>query len=106
MFLGTLDKVYIVDKTENNPAQINGHPTWGAEWSISSDQGRPMDVITNSFCAVSAQTWVSMTKDRLTVVCRVGRRCAGKRYMAERRREPSGDLGRAHGAKPNWRRAI
>jgi len=28
MFLGTLDKVYIVDKVENNPAQVNGHPAW------------------------------------------------------------------------------
>lgn len=30
MFLGTLDKVYIVDKTERNPTQINGHPAWAA----------------------------------------------------------------------------
>jgi len=28
MFLGTSDKVYIVDKAENNPAQVNGHPAW------------------------------------------------------------------------------
>ena len=28
MFLGTPDKVYIVDKVENNPAQVNGHPAW------------------------------------------------------------------------------
>jgi len=28
MFLGTPDKVYIVDKAENNPAQVNGHPAW------------------------------------------------------------------------------
>jgi len=30
VFLGTLDKVYIVDKTENNAQQINGHPAWAA----------------------------------------------------------------------------
>lgn len=26
LFLGSTNKVYIVDKTENNTAQINGHP--------------------------------------------------------------------------------
>lgn len=30
MFLGTLDKVYIVDKTENNPTTLNGHPAWAS----------------------------------------------------------------------------
>jgi hypothetical protein len=30
LFLGTADKVYIVDKVENNPTQINGHPAWAA----------------------------------------------------------------------------
>jgi hypothetical protein len=31
LFVGTPDsKVYIVDKTENNAAQINGHPAWGS----------------------------------------------------------------------------
>jgi hypothetical protein len=30
IFLGTLNKVFIVDKVENNPAQINGHPAWAA----------------------------------------------------------------------------
>jgi hypothetical protein len=30
MFLGTLDKVYFIDKVENNPAQINGHPAWAS----------------------------------------------------------------------------
>lgn len=53
MFLGTLDKVYVVDKVENNPTQINGHPVWGSEFSVSSDKARALDVITNSFCAVS-----------------------------------------------------
>ena len=53
LFLGTLDKVYVIDKTENNPTQINGHPAWASEISISGDQGRPLDIITNSFCAVS-----------------------------------------------------
>lgn len=30
LFLGTTDKVYIVDKTENNPTPIHGHPAWAA----------------------------------------------------------------------------
>ena len=60
IFLGTLDKVYVVDKTENNPTQINGHPTWAAEFSVSAEQARPMDIITNSFCAVSRLAFVVM----------------------------------------------
>lgn len=35
MFLGTVDKVYIVDKTENNPARIKGHPAWASGMSLS-----------------------------------------------------------------------
>lgn len=30
MFLGKPNRVYIVDKTENNPTPINGHPAWAA----------------------------------------------------------------------------
>ena len=32
MFLGNDQKVYILDKAEGNPTQINGHPAWGAVW--------------------------------------------------------------------------
>ncbi|KAF7971613.1 hypothetical protein HWV62_20712 [Athelia sp. TMB] len=64
VFLGTLDKVYIVDKTEDNPATINGHPAWGSEWSISANEARTMDVITNSFCAggtvLGNGTWMNV----------------------------------------------
>ncbi|TFY58824.1 hypothetical protein EVJ58_g6182 [Rhodofomes roseus] len=64
MFLGTQDKVYIVDKTERNPTQINGHPAWAAEYSVSENHGRPMDVVTNSFCAggsvLGNGTWVNV----------------------------------------------
>jgi hypothetical protein len=64
VFLGTEDKVYIVDKTENNPIQINGHPAWAAEWSASSKQTRPMDMTTNSFCAggnvLGNGTWLNV----------------------------------------------
>lgn len=32
MFLGNENSVYILDKAEDNAAQINGHPAWGALW--------------------------------------------------------------------------
>ncbi|CAE6409349.1 unnamed protein product [Rhizoctonia solani] len=51
MFLGNEQKVYILDKVEGNPSQINGHPAWGAEWDIASSTATLMDVPTNSFCA-------------------------------------------------------
>jgi hypothetical protein len=28
MFLGTTDRVYIVDKVENNPIRVKDHPAW------------------------------------------------------------------------------
>ena len=28
LFLGNKDKVYIIDKTQNNEATVNGHPAW------------------------------------------------------------------------------
>ncbi|KAH7888875.1 glyoxal oxidase [Phlebopus sp. FC_14] len=63
-FLGTLDKVYIVDKTEDNPHQINGHPAWASEWSASTKQTRPMDAISNTFCAggsvLANGTWINV----------------------------------------------
>jgi hypothetical protein len=69
LFLGTPDKVYVLDKVENNPTQINGHPAWAsgtqflsssrvlvlillAEYDVSANTARAMDVITNTFCAV------------------------------------------------------
>lgn len=64
VFLGTLDKVYIVDKTENNPWQIKDHPAWASEWSISSRQTRVMDAVTNTFCAggtvLGNGTWLNV----------------------------------------------
>ena len=30
LFLGQDNRVYFVDKVENNPTQINGHPVWGS----------------------------------------------------------------------------
>lgn len=34
MFLGNDKKVYILDKAENNEAQVNGHPAWGSVWCV------------------------------------------------------------------------
>jgi hypothetical protein len=34
MFVGNEDKVYILDKSEGNAAQINNHPAMGAVWCV------------------------------------------------------------------------
>ncbi|KAF9450694.1 copper radical oxidase [Macrolepiota fuliginosa MF-IS2] len=64
MFLGTTDKVYIIDKVENNPTLINGHPAWAEEYALASNSQRPMDIITNSFCAggnvLGNGTWLNV----------------------------------------------
>lgn len=43
MFLGTKNKVYILDKSENNPTTIDGkygtHPAWAVEYDIKTKQG-------------------------------------------------------------------
>jgi hypothetical protein len=58
MFLGTKDKVYILDKTENNPTTIDGrygsHPAWAVEYDINTQKVRTMDVYSNTFCAGGA----------------------------------------------------
>lgn len=36
MFIGNAEKVYILDKTEGNSNQINGHPAWGSVWFVQS----------------------------------------------------------------------
>ena len=71
MFLGGKNKVYVLDKSENNPVTINGkygsHPAWAVEYDINTNkcewaQGRgcdglligsdrTMDVYSNTFCA-------------------------------------------------------
>jgi hypothetical protein len=45
------DNVLIVDKYENNPLKVNGHPAWGAVYRISTSTVRPLDLQSNSFCA-------------------------------------------------------
>lgn len=51
LYLGTANKVYIVDKVENNPLTVNGHPAWATEYDTSTNQVRAMEVTTNTFCA-------------------------------------------------------
>lgn len=64
MFLGRGDAVYIVDKVENNAVQVKGHPAWASEYKPSNNNMRPMDIITNSFCAGGSSlgngTWVNL----------------------------------------------
>jgi hypothetical protein len=42
MFLGTKQKVYILDKSENNPVTITGalgtHPAWAVEYDVNSNE--------------------------------------------------------------------
>ncbi|KZT61288.1 copper radical oxidase [Calocera cornea HHB12733] len=64
MFLGTLNKVYILDKTENNPnLQVDGFPAWGSEYDLETDTVRGMFVLSNTFCAAGASlgngSWVN-----------------------------------------------
>ncbi|KAF8132765.1 glyoxal oxidase [Boletus edulis] len=51
MFLGNDELVYILDKTEGNAAQVDGHPAWGSAWNINTHQATTMSVLTNTFCA-------------------------------------------------------
>ncbi|KAL7423524.1 hypothetical protein Q5752_001104 [Cryptotrichosporon argae] len=55
MFVGNKDKVYIIDKTENNPVTIDGeygtHPAWAVEYDVNTNTYRAMDVYSNTFCA-------------------------------------------------------
>ncbi|EKM81462.1 hypothetical protein AGABI1DRAFT_118621 [Agaricus bisporus var. burnettii JB137-S8] len=64
MFLGTTDKVYIVDKVENNPSRVKSHPAWAEEYTLSSNTHRAMDAITNTFCAggnvLGNGTWLNV----------------------------------------------
>ncbi|KAG6371701.1 hypothetical protein JVT61DRAFT_9043 [Boletus reticuloceps] len=45
MFLGNDELVYILDKTEGNAAQIDGHPAW----NINTHQATTMSVLTDTF---------------------------------------------------------
>ncbi|GAA5992156.1 hypothetical protein JCM11641_003258 [Rhodosporidiobolus odoratus] len=43
--------VYIVDKVEANPTQVNNHPAWAGSYNLDTNQFTPIDVVSNSFCA-------------------------------------------------------
>ncbi|ORY35349.1 glyoxal oxidase N-terminus-domain-containing protein [Naematelia encephala] len=66
MLLGNKNKVYILDKTENNPVNVTGpygtHPAWAVEYDINNNTYRTMDVDSNTFCAgggvLGNGTWV------------------------------------------------
>ncbi|KAF8894230.1 copper radical oxidase [Gymnopilus junonius] len=64
IFLGRPDKVYIIDKVENNLVQMNDHPAWAAEYRVSNESQRPMDILTNTFCAggnvLGNGTWINV----------------------------------------------
>jgi hypothetical protein len=51
MFLGSSDKVYIIDKVEGNPTKINGHSVWASVWDLNTRTATPIDAQTNPFCA-------------------------------------------------------
>ena len=54
MFLGTSNKVYILDKTENNPVNVTGlygtHPAWAVEYDIDSNECELFRYVTPRIC--------------------------------------------------------
>lgn len=98
--------MYILDKVEGNPTQINGHPAWGAEFAVGSEKARAMDVITNSFCAVSGVFLSDLGVRAVLTRCAAGRRRAGQRDVGCGGRQPGGHVRRRAGSKPEWRRAV
>lgn len=65
-FVGGVNKVYILDKVENNPTRLAGtnKPAWATEYDLRTNTFRTMDVATNTFCAGGAAlgngTWISV----------------------------------------------
>ena len=55
LFLGSDHLVYILDKVESNPLQINNHPAWATVYDLNTNQYTPLEVYTNSFCAGGGQ---------------------------------------------------
>ncbi|KAI0364590.1 glyoxal oxidase precursor [Pilatotrama ljubarskyi] len=46
--------VLFFDRASDDPLQINNHSAWGALWNLETSTVRPLDVLTNSFCASGA----------------------------------------------------
>ncbi|KAI0284646.1 glyoxal oxidase N-terminus-domain-containing protein [Russula aff. rugulosa BPL654] len=51
MFVGSPDKVYIIDKIEGNAHQVNGHSAYASVWDLNQRTATAVDVQTNPFCA-------------------------------------------------------
>ncbi|PWN50083.1 putative glyoxaloxidase 3 [Violaceomyces palustris] len=51
LFNSSPGRVVILDKTEGNAAQIDGHPAWGEEFDTVTGVSRLLRVVTNTFCA-------------------------------------------------------
>ena len=47
----TPNTVFIVDKTEKNVLQVAGHSAWATAYDLRTNTIRPMDIVTNTFCA-------------------------------------------------------
>ncbi|EJU05922.1 hypothetical protein DACRYDRAFT_127562 [Dacryopinax primogenitus] len=45
------NEAIIFDKVEHNPLTVNNHPAWGAVYNLETDHVRPLNVLSNSFCA-------------------------------------------------------
>ncbi len=46
--------VVFFDRASNDPLQINNHSAWGALWDLQTSTVKPLDVLSNSFCASGA----------------------------------------------------
>lgn len=55
-FVGGINKVYILDKVENNPTKLAGttKPAWATEYDLRTNTFRTMAVSSNTFCAGGA----------------------------------------------------
>lgn len=51
MLVGNDNKVYMLDKAENNANLINGHPAMGAVWDMNTRTATTLAVTSNPFCA-------------------------------------------------------
>ena len=43
--------VVIIDKVEHNPLTVNGHPAWGSVFDLTTHTARPLNLLSDSFCA-------------------------------------------------------
>jgi hypothetical protein len=60
--------VVMFDRASDDPLQINNHSAWGALWDLSTSTVKPLDVLTNSFCASGALLSNGTMVSELTMV--------------------------------------